>query len=70
MATNLAINQELLQRALKVGKFRTKKETVTRALEEFIERRQQKELLKGIGKFEFREDWDYRKDRVSRESHR
>jgi len=69
MATNLAINHKLLQRALKIGRFRTKKETVTRALREFIERRQQKELLKGIGKFEFREDWDYRKDRVGRESH-
>ncbi len=70
MPTNLAISDRLLQKALRVGRFRTKKETVTRALEEFIERRQQKELLKAIGRFEFREDWNYKKDRRGREPHR
>ncbi|MCZ6621538.1 MAG: type II toxin-antitoxin system VapB family antitoxin, partial [Deltaproteobacteria bacterium] len=39
MATNLAINDKLLEEARRVGKLRTKKETVTKALEEFIERR-------------------------------
>ena len=37
MATNLAINDKLLEDARRVGKLRTKKETVTKALEEFIE---------------------------------
>jgi Arc/MetJ family transcription regulator len=68
MATNLAIDDKLLQQALEVGRFRTKKETVTKALEEFIERRQQGKILKALGKFEFRTGWDYKRDRIGRES--
>ncbi|HUT59045.1 MAG TPA: type II toxin-antitoxin system VapB family antitoxin [Phycisphaerae bacterium] len=70
MATNLAIDDRLLRRAQKIGGMKTKKETVTVALEEFIQRRRQKELLACVGKFEFREDWNYRKDRRAREHRR
>ena len=45
MATNLAIDPELLNRALEVGGEKTKKATVTRALQEFIARREQERLL-------------------------
>ena len=38
MATNLAIDDQLLDEALKVGGHRTKKATVTEALEEYTER--------------------------------
>ena len=38
MAINLAIDDVLLERARRVGKLRVKKETVTRALAEFIQR--------------------------------
>ena len=68
MASNLAINDKLLRKAMEISGLRTKEETVTRALEEFIERRQQKGLLRGVGQFEFREDWDYRKDRIGRKA--
>ena len=67
MATNLAINDKLLEEARRVGKLRTKKETVTKALEEFIERRRQSRILKALGTFRFREDWDYKQDRLDRE---
>src|SRR5215831_4046693 len=50
MATNLSIDPELLQRALKVSGERTKKAAVTRALQEFIARRRQKRLLDLMGK--------------------
>ena len=63
MATNLAIDDRLLQKAVQAGKLRTKKETVTKALEEFIQRRQQRKILRAYGTFEFREDWDYKADR-------
>ena len=39
MATNLAINKQLLNNVLEIGGFRTKKDTVNAALEEFITRR-------------------------------
>ena len=70
MATNLAIDDALLERARRVGKLRTKKETVTQALTEFIQRRRQREILKSLGTIEFRKGWDYRKDRRDRESSR
>jgi Arc/MetJ family transcription regulator len=63
MATNLAIDDVLLERARRVGKLRTKKETVTQALTEFIQRRRQRNILKAFGTIEFRKDWDYKKDR-------
>jgi Arc/MetJ family transcription regulator len=70
MATNLAIDDMLLERARRVGKLRTKKETVTQALTEFIQRRQQRKILKALGTIEFRKGWDYKKDRRDRESGR
>jgi|GEM_PF-2501811 len=47
MPTNVAIEDALLTKALKAGGGRTKKETVTRALEEFIQRRQQRKIHQG-----------------------
>ncbi|HEV8327092.1 MAG TPA: type II toxin-antitoxin system VapB family antitoxin [Nitrospiraceae bacterium] len=70
MATNLAIDDVLLERARRVGKLRTKKETVTQALTEFIQRCRQQEILKSLGTIEFRKGWDYKKDRRDRESGR
>jgi len=67
MATNLGIDDKLLNKAKRVGGFRTKKETVTVALEEFIQRREQRKILKYLGTFDFRNDWDYKKDRRGRE---
>ena len=54
MATNLAIDPVLLDRALEVSGERTKKATVTKALQEFIARREQRRVLDLLGKL----DWD------------
>lgn len=70
MPTNLAIDDSLLEKARRIGKLRTKKETVTVALEEFIQRRRQRQLLKSLGTFDFRKDWDPKKDRRDREPRR
>ena len=45
MATNLALDPDLIERAVKVSGEKTKKAAVTRALEEFITRRSQKRLV-------------------------
>lgn len=63
MATNLSIDPALLDRALEVSGERTKKAAVTKALEEFIARRQQKRLLELMGKLEWAEDFDYKAER-------
>lgn len=70
MPTNLAIEDALLKKALRAGGLRTKKETVTKALEEFIQRRQQKKILRAMGSIEFQDNWDYKEDRQDRESRR
>ena len=49
MPTNLAIDDQLLDQALTVGGYRTKRETVNQALREFIQRRKRLELLKRVG---------------------
>jgi hypothetical protein len=66
MATNLALNPDLLERALKVSGEKTKKAAVTRALEEFIARRHQKRLLELMGKLEWDHSFDYKAERSRR----
>ena len=66
MATNLAIDPGLIERALKVSGERTKKAAVTKALEEFIARRRQKRLLELIGRLEWDGSFDYKAERSRR----
>jgi hypothetical protein len=66
MATNLSIDPDLLDRALAVSGERTKKAAVTKALQEFIARRQQKRLLDLMGKLEWDEEFDYKAERSRR----
>jgi Arc/MetJ family transcription regulator len=63
MATNLAIDDRLLEEALRVGGHRTKKDTVTEALEEYIQRRKQARILDLFGKVEFDPKYDYKRQR-------
>ena len=63
MATNLSIDPELIDRALALSGERTKKAAVTRALQEFIARREQKRLLALFGKLEWDTDYDYKAER-------
>lgn len=63
MLTNLAIDDRLLEEAQRIGGQRTKKATVTEALEEYIQRRKQAEILKLFGTVEFDPTYDYKKQR-------
>lgn len=63
MATNLAIDPDLLDRALEVSGERSKKAAVTKALQEFIARRQQKRVLDLMGKLEWDPSYDYKAER-------
>ena len=65
MATNLAIDEQLLKEALSVSGLKTKKETVNTALKEFVSRRKQQEILDLFGKFDPDPDYDYKKGRKS-----
>ena len=63
MATNLAIDDRLLNEALRVGGHRTKKDTVTQALEEYVQRRKQARLLSLFGKVDFDPKYDHKQQR-------
>ena len=64
MATNLSIDPELIEHALKVSGERTKKAAVTKALQEFIARRRQKRLLDLMGKLEWDVSYDHKAERT------
>lgn len=66
MATNLQINDQLLAEAQRVGRFRTKKETVNQALTEFVQRREQVRVLELFGKMDLHPDYDPKKLRTKR----
>ncbi len=66
MATNLAIDEKLLEEALKVGKHKSKKDTVNEALKEYVMKRKRKDILSLFGKVEIETSYDYRKDRNTR----
>jgi Arc/MetJ family transcription regulator len=66
MATNLAIDDNLLKTALVIGGLKTKKDTVNLALDEFIQRRKRQEVIELFGKIEFDKNYDYKKSRGKR----
>ncbi|MEO7855155.1 MAG: type II toxin-antitoxin system VapB family antitoxin [Rubrivivax sp.] len=63
MATNLAIDPLLLERAVEVSGERTKKAVVTKALKEFIARREQRRVVELMGKLDWDDAFDYKAER-------
>jgi len=61
--TNLAIDDRLIEEAQKLGHHRTKKETVTAALNEYIRHRKQQEILSLFGRIEYDSNYDYKRER-------
>jgi Arc/MetJ family transcription regulator len=66
MATNLALDDELLNEAVKVGGEATKKATVTAALQEYIARRKQARITEVFGTIDYDPAYDYKKQRRRR----
>jgi Arc/MetJ family transcription regulator len=71
MPTNLAIDDRLIEEARRIGHHRTKKEAVTAALDEYIRRRKQMQILDLFDTVDYQQDYDYkanrRRDRVESE---
>ncbi len=63
MATNLALDDTLIEEARQLGGQRTKKEVVTQALLEYIQRRKQLQVLDLFGQIDFEEGFDYKAQR-------
>ncbi len=63
MTTNLAIDLSLIERTPAVSGERTKTAAVTKALQEFIARREQTQLAELLGKLQWDDSFDYKKER-------
>lgn len=66
MATNLAIDDKLLEEARIAGKHATKKAVVNEALLEYIQRRKQAGIISMFHAVEYDVDYDYKNQRKKR----
>ncbi|HEX4485579.1 MAG TPA: type II toxin-antitoxin system VapB family antitoxin [Terriglobales bacterium] len=66
MANNLALDDDLVLEAQRVGKHKTKTEAVTAALNEYIKRRKQLRILDAFGSFKRDPAYDYKAERHRR----
>jgi Arc/MetJ family transcription regulator len=66
MATNLQIDDKLLDKALKIGGHRTKRATVTEALEEYVRRREQMRITELFGTIDYDPSYSYKSSRKRR----
>lgn len=63
MATNLAIDDSLIEEARRIGRHKTKREAVTVALSEYIQKRKQRDVIEMFGKVDIDPDYDYKEQR-------
>jgi len=68
MATNLALDDNLIEEARRAGGHKTKKEAVTAALAEYVKRRQQLGILKIFGALDFDPKYDAKAERRRKRS--
>jgi Arc/MetJ family transcription regulator len=66
MATNLALDDNLIEEARRTGGHKTKREAVNAALDEYIRRRKQLRILEDFGTIDFHPDYDYKIERRKR----
>ena len=63
MATNLGLNVLLMNVAERLGGYKSKKDAVNAALEEYVSRRKQLKILELCGKIDFDPSYDYKAER-------
>ena len=63
MATNLALDDRLIEQAKDLGHHRTKREAVSAALMEYIQHLQQQSLLDEYGTIDYDPAYDYKQQR-------
>ncbi len=63
MSTSLALDEDLVEEARKVGQHKTKRAAVTAALVDYIRYRKQLKVLSLAGTVDFDPDYDYKAQR-------
>jgi Arc/MetJ family transcription regulator len=67
MATNLGLDEDLLDRAFRISGEATKRAAVTRALQEFVARREQRRVAELFGKLEWVGPFDPKAERTRKQ---
>ncbi len=60
MATNLALDNRLIEEAVEIGHHPSKKEAVTAALKEYVKARRRLKILDWMGRVEYYDDYDHK----------
>jgi len=63
MATNLNLDDRLIKAAVRLGRHRSKREAVNKALEAYVEQLRRLEALRALGTFDFEPGYDYKQTR-------
>ncbi len=63
MATNIQLDDDLIQEALILGKHSTKRAVVHEALQEYVSKRKQLEIIDLFGTIEYEDDYNYKTQR-------
>ena len=66
MPTNLALDDNLVDEAKRLGDHRTKREAVNEALAEYVARRKRRRVLNLFGELEWDSAYDYKAERKRR----
>jgi Arc/MetJ family transcription regulator len=64
MPTNLALDDKLIEEARRIGGHKSKKAAVNAALDEYIQRRKQMEVVRLFGTIDFDPKYDYKAERL------
>ena len=68
MATNLALDDKLIEEARRMGGHKTKKDAVNSALDEYVKRRKKLKILDLFGTIDFDPSYDYKAERRRKRS--
>ena len=63
LATNLQLDDKLIERAVKLGKHKTKRAAVTQALKDYVEHLEQQKLIGLFGRLDYDPGYDYKEQR-------
>lgn len=66
MPTNLALDDDLVDEAKRLGDHRSKREAVNEALAEYVARRKRRRVLDVFGELDWDADYDYKEERRRR----
>jgi Arc/MetJ family transcription regulator len=66
VATNLQIDDNLIKKAVRLGRHRTKKAAVTQALVAYIQHLEQEKIGSLFGAIEYERGYDYKRQRERR----